>query len=221
METAVQWLNQIGIFPPAIALLVGILRWRALSHAGKWLTLMCLISLITEIVSHWAATQWGNNMAIFHVYVPLEFSIFCLIFHFAYPKVIPRTALIIALSSFWILALVNVRWIQPWNTYMSVTRTTEAVAIIGLTIRFFYLVLHDLEIPELHKTFIFWFSTACLLYFSTNLLLFIYSNYVITGASQEFWEVFAIHAVLNILLYFVYAIALLCRPQARISARFF
>ncbi|MEO0473084.1 MAG: hypothetical protein AAF206_25945, partial [Bacteroidota bacterium] len=72
----------------------------------------------------------------------------------------------------------------------------------------------------LAETFMFWFGTAILLYFSGNLLLFLYSSLVASLDVETNYQIWGIHAVLNILLYSMYTIALWSKPEQRISAKF-
>lgn len=221
MELLFDWLIGIAPIPPSIASMVALFRWKKLSIAGKWLGIACFWALLTELLAIWVGNTWGNNLPLLHLYVPVELTMLTFVFYHAYPRLLPLRWLQVGLAGFWVLSVFNLAFFQPWNTYATITRTAESLLVLLMALRYFFLVLQDLAEIDLPKTFIFWFSTACLLFFSGNLLLFIYSNYVIAGSSVEFSEIWAIHAVLNILLYFVYVIALLCRPERPISARFF
>jgi hypothetical protein len=202
---------ELAKFAPLIALLVAGLRYKQLPPTHRWLAGLVVFAGLIEIASHYAGIYLGTNLPLSHLFVWVEFSLLLTIFHLAYEGLLSRKAWLSLLGAFSVAVVINLLFFQGLREYASHTRALESVTILFLAIRYFFLVLKELKVKNLEKTFAFWFSTALLLYFSGNLLLFIYGNYIINKDDEIFYSLWTLHSVLNFLLYSLYAIALSCK----------
>ena len=78
---------------------------------------------------------------------------------------------------------------------------------------YFRLVFKERKVRHLDRSFWFWISAGLLLYFTCNLLMFMFTNWLMEKEDELFVAVWAIHAVLNFVLYGRYALGLLCKDQ--------
>ncbi len=209
LETLIKFLNEYARFAPIFPILVGAIRFRRLISPQKWLVVLVIFCLLIEFLAMYMARQTQNNLPLYHLFICVEFSLLTIILYQSYKGLIPKKYLSPLLYTFWGLAILNVVFFQKLHEFASHTRTLESVFILIVVIRYFFLVLKELKIKDLDKSFSFWVSTSLLLYFSVGLPQFIYSNYIISQEDAAFFEVFAIRGVLNILLYLFYGVALL------------
>jgi hypothetical protein len=96
-------------------------------------------------------------------------------------------------------------------------RTLEGVIVLFLVSTYFVDIYRNQKILYLQKTAGFWIGGGLLLYFLSNLLLFGFSKLVFAQDSEVFQSLWAVHAVLLILLYFNFTIAFLCKKTVTIS----
>jgi hypothetical protein len=92
-----------------------------------------------------------------------------------------------------------------FNTY---ARSLEGILVIILCLSWCYQTLTEMKIRALQQDPVFWTNTGFLLYFSGNVLLFTFSNYILNinhALNQYIW---AFHALFSILLYFFITIGL-------------
>jgi len=138
-----------------------------------------------------------NNLPLLHLFTLVEFAVFlwCFsnIFSFLDLKV---TALSVAF--FVGLEVVLDLVLQPLNHYNTVMRSIEAVTFILLCTAYFYKTMKTMEVESLPQTGAFWFATALILYFSGNLVIFGFSNFM--NRSTLIQHVWVMHSFLNILL---------------------
>ncbi len=220
MDSVIIFLNTISPFSPIIPFGVGLIFRRKLIQPQHTLWAMVIVGGLTEIGARMMSHYYGNNLPLYHLYIIAEFSLLSLVFSQGYEGLLPAKHHRVLIVVFAALATLDIFFFQPLGSYPSHTRTLEGILLLGLALRYFYLVLKELKIPHIERSFMFWFATAILLYFSANLLLFIYSNYIVGEDSRTFLEVWAIHAFLNILLYLLYTVALCVALQPLKSPRF-
>ncbi|GAB5557609.1 MAG: hypothetical protein SchgKO_18220 [Schleiferiaceae bacterium] len=157
----------------------------------------------------------GNNMPLYHLYVGIEFFWIWILLKPIIPTPKNSSALFIgALLAFEVFVIINSAWIQDMSEYPSFTRTTESILIIAVSIYYFYSTLIQKMEKNLLRSPFFWLASGLLIYFSCNLLLFIFGNYISDRSSPLFRSLWSVHAVLNILLYLSYSVAVLCNPKS-------
>ncbi|MFK7921203.1 MAG: hypothetical protein AB8H47_04565 [Bacteroidia bacterium] len=198
----------INRYSALLPLTIFFIRSKSLLTSQKWLAGPIIWAAMSELIGYCTAYYLETNLPFYHLYVAIEFSLLVVVFYNAYPGLISKKYLIYSIPLFCISAVLNVLLFQPLTDFASHTRTLESCILLFLSIRYFFLVLKELKVKNIERTFAFWFSTAILVYFSSNLLLFIYSNVIMVEEHSTFMEVWAMHSLLNILLYLFYAIAL-------------
>lgn len=199
--------------------ILGIIRKQFKWEERKYLLFAIFLGVIAEVSLVVAIDLWRNNMPIVHFYTVFEFLLLSTVFYLGNPKVFSKKLYLITISIFTFLAIINTFFFQSIWVWNSNIRTLEGIILIFLSLRYFFILLKQLIVAKPEKTFMFWFSIAILVYFSGNLLLFIYSNQITTlGIESKESEALAdqiivINYILNILLYILYTVAFLCKEQ--------
>ncbi|MEM7372759.1 MAG: hypothetical protein AAF587_29330 [Bacteroidota bacterium] len=201
----------------AIALLVGSIRFRQLSPAQRLLSLLVMLSVLSEVLV--STKIFTNNMPIFHLYTVGEFCLIVSIFYVGRKDFLPKTIFRILIASFLLVAFGNVLLYQSIWEMNSLSSSIEGIVLVGLALWYFYDLLERLDMPNLGKSFMFWFATGVLLFFVSNLLFFVFSSSIVasqwqTENGQEIvlviWPMFTF---MNILLYLIFSIALICKDS--------
>lgn len=158
-----------------------------------------------------------NNLPFYRVYMLIETvlltELFILIIATKNFKRNARIILAVFLTGF---ILDSILYKGIW-AYPSFFRITEGCIIIGFTGRYFFKVFREATIVILLEDFGFWVSTGLIVYFLSNSLLFIFSEFVVTLSDPSYYLIWTIHAVLTILLYIAYTIAIRCKTSPSLS----
>lgn len=151
-----------------------------------------------------------NNMPLYHAYVIVEYALTVWLFESVSPKIIDRAQVFILWGVMFVLVVVTHWEVGGIYEFPTIMRTGESLILIFLSVRFFWVLMNDSEGRNLWALSGFWLSVGVLIYFSANLLLFAYGNFMVSQSNAVFNALWHLHAALNVLLYFVYTIAVLC-----------
>lgn len=190
-----------------------------LSAGGKLLLAAIILGALTEIGMTIAARVWHNNMPILHVYTVLDFCLLLSVYHYEKMSLISKKVYVTLLISFIALAIGNAIFYQGIMEGNSLVRSIEGIILIILALYYFFDLLKQLDTHHPERTFLFWVSVAVLVNFGGNLLIFIYFNQIQDIGNQSphakelMFQIGFISFVLNIFLYTLYSVALLCKKS--------
>lgn len=151
-----------------------------------------------------------NNMPLYHFYVLIEFALTAWMFEASVPRILTKRTFYVLLAGMALIAVFTHLKSASIYDFPSVMRSVESLLLMGLSIRFFWVMMHSDEERNLLGLPEFWASVGLLIYFSSNLMLFFYGNYMASQSAEVFDALWHLHAGLNILLYLVYTIAFIC-----------
>jgi len=154
-----------------------------------------------------------NNLILLHVFTIIEFAFLAIILKPNIKALIPGKRihqLIIIFSLFSILNSIFFESILQFNAF---ARAVEGLLMIFLSLTCLYLILKTLSIKEPERSPLIWIIFGNLIYFSSSLFIFIFSNYLLPSKSISF-TIWGFHAFMSILHYIFYTIALWIKPRA-------
>ncbi len=200
---------------PLSPLIVGIIRYKKLSFAQQFfvgfLLLIGLNQLAAAIVSD---VLLKSNLPLYHLYILMEGICIFLLYTKRFQGSLKTNKTVIwAIGGFASVVVVNGIFIQGIFALPNWSRSLESILIIGVSLYYFYFIFKEGKIKYLDRSFWFWMSSGLLIYFSSNLMLFVFTNMLTHRNDQLFLGVWSIHAVLNVVLYGFYTLALLCQDQ--------
>ena len=200
----------LALAVPAIPFVVAGIRFARLSTPQKWLFLLLGFTLLSNSASQLLPEFDLPNLWIFHIYVLVDFALLTLVFR----ELVPKRLAIGAISLFTTMGIFLLFWNGGWKGLPSVTMGVEAFWMVFLTFWYFWKVYREMKILRLERQFLFWFGTGNLLYFSGNLLLFIFSNYIIGQSPTLAIQIWMANVVLTFLRILFYTIALAWKDPA-------
>jgi hypothetical protein len=90
----------------------------------------------------------------------------------------------------------------------------ESLLVLGLVGLYFRKLLHDLHVTRLGSEPMFWVSTGLIINHLGNLQIYLFSNFLLKNYSNQLnLSIWAVHALLLLILYSCYCVALWIRPQ--------
>lgn len=194
---------------PAVLLIVW--RWKGLSYPQRLLGIVIGVICLNQLVAVCLVYFFeAPNLPLYHIYLLVEGPGILLVFRYRFRGHWLYRALPWLAGALGLFTLVNAGWIQGWNALPSYPRTAEALLVCLLALYYFRYVFNERKVAHLDRSFWFWLSAGLLIYFSSNLLLFMFSNWLFSLENRFFLGVWSIHASLNFVLYGFYIIAYLC-----------
>lgn len=157
--------NQFYFSILSVGVSAGIVQWRRLTTADRFLAVLLGITLVGELLAWLAAYFWRSNMEIYHFFNPVQLLVLSLYFNYSV-RVLRRLQLGWYLAGVGVvLELLNSCYLQPLTTDNMNGVLLNAVLVIIYCLFALYQVLMDEE-RAARQFALFWVSLALLLYWS-------------------------------------------------------
>lgn len=211
-EETSRLLMEISRYSAIAAAVVALYRFRSANHAQWYLCWLIFLAVGVEFLAYFLASNKIPNLPLLHVFTVFEFGLIAYMFQPSIEKYISKTKLLIIIFVFAIAAVFNSVFHESIYQFNPFARSAEALLLLLLSLLYFYATLTSMTEKHLERSPIFWISAGCLLYFSSSLFIFIYSN-VLFGVHRNSFTIWGLHALMSILHYIFYTIALWVKPK--------
>lgn len=189
--------------------LIGLVRYRNLGPTQRQLLVLTLLSLLMEIMARLLMYYKRPNLFLAPVDAVLEFVVLGLIYRRELrPARISR--FIPLLIAGFVLGTVLSSSLRPDTLQFNpVQHFIESVLVLTFVGIYFHReITRQVVTYRLEHEPIFWISTGLLLYFLSNMFIFLSSNYVLNLDKALSLRVWTIHGLLYIFLNVLYMVAL-------------
>ena len=197
-----------------IGALVGFLRFNRLKYIQLLIWVICCVSLLTEIISIALMKNVINTYAVFHIYAPISYSLIILVFARFYEQ--NRwfgKALKFSIWPIWVFAILNVIFLQSYQTANTNVTVPTSLIFVGLSIFSFVTILNQTKYERLLSSSFFWSLIGIVIYFSSSLLLFLYANWLKNVTPEESITIWVLSVFFNSIHYLCFNIALWMDPE--------
>lgn len=168
----------------------------------RWLLVCNILCDLTQLVLGLGFSI--NNMFVGDIHLLIQFSFLLYIFRHESERKDTLKFFYTALVIMYALGLLLSRN-SPMAT--SATNTLASLILIIVAILFFFKLLNDLKVENVHRLPILWIALATLFYYSGNLFIFLSSNYLL-NKTDFFGDAWTQHNILNITKNLLFAVAL-------------
>lgn len=192
----------------AVPVLVALFRFQRLGVAMKAMAFYVFLGGIIQVTSSYLNAQKLNNLWLLHLYTPMEFACIVWFYSQVLSGFLKKTVFIGLSLGFTALSVLNSAFLQDTDTFNTYARSLEGILVIVLCLLWCYRTLEEMKIKRLEEDPVFWVNTGFLLYFSGNVLLFAFSNYIVGINRALNLYIWAFHALFSILVYFFITIGL-------------
>jgi hypothetical protein len=209
-----QLISHLSIIPLGTACVVGVMRYRQLDAARRYLVWLSLLALLVSGVAIWLAHSKRPNLFLAPIDAAIELTLLALMY---------RRTLWPAAVARYLPAVVGVFLLGTALSYQPrldtvefspVQHFIESVLVLALVLLYFRRKLRlPMSLAPLEYEPMFWVSAGLLLYFSGNILIFLSSNAVLHLSKEMSRNVWTFHAVLYGFLNGFYVIALSVDPR--------
>jgi hypothetical protein len=202
---------EIAFYLPLLPALVSLVKWKSMNASQRWFTLLLwLIVLISFSGELWTINFKLSNLPFYHIYILVEYLLLLQVFRLFFKGSIKERIWLLLAVGFTITWLVNVIFLEGWWAFPDYIHVLEILVLLVIISIWFGKMLMEKVIKKPERTFEFWICAGLLIYFSGNLILFIFPKFILDEGKQTFYAIWRLNSVLNILLYIIYTVALLC-----------
>ena len=180
--------------------------------------LYLIIALIADIIGVSLANQGINNYWVLHIYSPLRVLVLSMFYYVVFKNVkLKKTALACCLAFLIYSITYSVFSQTDYTVYSDHARAISSLLMIILSILWIIELFSKAEIRRIETAPAFYINSAILLYFSVNLFVFIFSEYLLQHQNSNFIYAWSIHSVVYILFNILIFVAYLMQWKTRNS----
>ena len=200
----------MGVIVPVsviIPIVFAIAKYRYVNAPLVTIFLYLLFAGVINASAAILAFRHINNLPLLHVYTIFEFLFLGVFFYQVSQRQKIKKLIRGSMLLFPVFCLINFAFIQDLHVFNSYTRPIGALLLISFSLVYFYVQTvdnHDLRWHSQPKT---WIVIGVLIYFSSSLVQFSFSNVVSTHVSANTkLFIWAIHATLVLIMYLLFAV---------------
>lgn len=213
-----QFINDISVLSVLLPILAALRFYRTFTLPFKILAYFFFISGIFDLalvlLVHYG---WSNNAPIIHLFVLVNIVFLGLVYYKTFSSPLVKKLVMFLVPAIVILSIITSIFIEGIWAFPTISNSAQSVLFIFLSLLYFYQLLTRQEFVHIEKQGLFWINAGVLIYFSSNIFLFMLYNRIID--SHE-WNLWIIHSVTNIVANVLYTIGLICKPQTPASYQY-
>ena len=195
-----------------IGVVSGLVRYTSIGKSQRLVLFLMVAALLAEGCAGVLRKVGPTSYPVFHVYALIEYVLLILIYaHFTRKR--ESKALLWTLPVMVLIGVVNVLLFQGWHELNTNVTTVSSTIFIILAAVLFFRMLSEMRYVRIEKSSLFWINNGVIIYFSTSLLLFIFSATVVEISVEQSLSVWMIHLFVNIVHYLCFNIALWMDPE--------
>ncbi|MCB0628320.1 MAG: hypothetical protein R2824_14660 [Saprospiraceae bacterium] len=206
------YLSDISMYSIVLPAIAGLILFNRMSKVQRVIWLLVLLSVLTEVIARWVRNTDEFQNLVYYIFTLCEFILLSYIFMQTLVPFFRRAFLLTLIIFFCLFVIVDMVWLSGLAAFNSYSTAVEGLLIIFLILCYFYKTLQELRIKYLEREPLFWVSTGVLLYFSSNLFIFLFTNYI-NSSTRALFIIWGIHAIFGILLNVLYTLALWVTPK--------
>lgn len=183
-----------------LPLIVAIINYALLRSYHIPLFILLIASTLIELTAHILALFKLDVEFLYYIYTFIEFITISFFYSTFFRDHFKPFFIYIVLISYLLtcIFLLKIFGLRLANNYML---PIESFIFINYSLFFFFFILKNLIFENLLKSSLFWINTGILFYFSGNLCIFIFSNYIVHHLSTKYSLLYGItHISFNILM---------------------
>lgn len=160
---------------------------------------------------------WSNNAPLIHLFVLVNIVFLGLVYYKTFFSPLVKKFVMVLVPAIVIFSITTSLFIEGIWAFPTISNSAQSVLFILLSLLYFYQLLTRQEFVHIEKQGLFWINAGVLIYFSSNIFLFMLYNRIID--SHE-WNLWIIHSITNIVANVLYTIGLICKPQTPASYQY-
>lgn len=198
-----------GIIVPtsvSIPLVMALAKYRVAPLPLRTILVYLIIAGITNGVAAALAFHHTNNLPLLHIYTIIELIVLGTFFYQLFNNQVVKKWVLVVIGLFSLFCIINLSFIQHLYSFNTYTRSLEAIILIVFSALYFYLQINRNTWTRWSDKPETWIVIGIMLYFSSALIQFSFSNIVSKRVSfNTKMIIWNIHASLVLIMYLLFA----------------
>jgi hypothetical protein len=194
---------------------ISIVKFKSLDKSLRLLNLYLLITSVKEIACLYLAFKHQNNLFIYNSFRIVEFALLPLMFQYKLTNGKLKHAIKYIIGGVFLVYIINLVFFQGLYVFNTYTIIVGRIALIFITLTFFFELLQKVETTSLYREPMLWISTGILFYSVGSFLIHGLYDLQLHFSQDLSIKIWAINSVLNLMLNILYSIAFLCLPKSQ------
>ena len=196
-----------SILSPLIPLGVAALQWSRMSADISSIRWVLVLAFIADILMIVLGKLHIHNLWVGDVFMFIQFTVLLYIFSRQFDQKKPFAIVYGAIVTFYLACLI---FLDTEHTLVPLvgSNAVDGLVLIIVSIVFFYKLLNELKVVNIHRLPILWIAFGTLFYYSGNLFVFLAANYLVHDHPDTLNKFWILHNILNITKNIFFAIAL-------------
>lgn len=190
------YIGYLSVFSTFSTLIVAIIRNNTLTKEMRVLFLYVLVAAFVEILSSTFTKLNIKNLYLINLFTVVECTMLSLFYLKIFTTKKYSIIIYVLLFCFYSIFVYDFIFLHNFNRMNIFSIIVESFILIGFSLLYFYELAKKMEYVSILSNPLFWVNSSILIYFSGNLFLFIFSNYILNHSYNRLWN---IHSVLNII----------------------
>jgi hypothetical protein len=215
MDISLKLFFRVSQFTLLFPLFIGVFRYKKSIEEQRLMTILLLISFLTEIVAVLVVefSSDPNNWFVYHLFNVIMFFIMSRIYKRLLSQTYNKKLIDMLLIAFIVFAIVNTLLFQPLDSVNSNAIVVSNLMYIFFSVSYFYQLISVSDSEDFRYNPMFWLNSGVILHNSGTLVLFLLVNFILDASEELILSSWILNAGLNIMLNGFYTISLCMRPQ--------
>lgn len=213
-----QVINNISALSVILPVTTALLFYRRYTFTFKILAIFFFISGLFDLALVLMVKMGvANNAPVLHLFVFVSVIFLGIFYHQTIVHPLLKKLILIFVPIVLGVVVVNGIYIEGIWAFPAMSNTAQSFLFILFALLYFYQLLSRQEVVYIEKQGLFWINAGVLIYFTSNVFLFMLYNRIVDAGELNLW---IIHSVTNIIANVLYTIGLLCKPQTPTSYQY-
>lgn len=200
----------------SVSVIVGIVLFSKIETAYKWIALLMLITLFSELIARFVGGYLHEtNNIVYHFFTPVEFMLYCIIYRWFFKERFWNAVLFISFMVLLILELLNTLFFQPLQTTNTNIMIGESVLLVLISLSLFTKIMVLPVYDNILSEGVFWFNSAVLLFYSFNILVWGFHSIKVYQLQHPPTIIYDLILLFSGLLYLFFALAVTLNYQSK------
>lgn len=157
------------------------------------LRILFILSFISTYALGFFKNVYDNNLFVGVIYVTIEYVLFSRMYYLEIPTSTVKKFIKYSAYTLFVLAIINLIFIQGFFNENSYTRSVLSLITILLAFMYFWSMLNRLNVENLYQHPMFWVNCGVILFAAASFVLFLFSGHLQAtknyGPLITFWTV--------------------------------
>lgn len=198
-----------------LAAITGLWYFKKADTVFKGIAILILLTLISELIAKYIAFGLNKpNSIVYHLFTPVEYTIYVIIFQGFLDHKKWNTLLWLSAIGLFLFEIVNTIFFQSLSVTNTNVMITESVLLVFLSLMLFLKIRETPSIGNLLKEGVFWFNSAVLCYYAFNSLIWGFHNMKVYTLENPPQVIYDLNLILSGLLYLSFSTAIILNSFA-------